>query len=200
MNNNLEDIFKRHKIWLDSENDDGRQLVLENINMEILTDEQMKLLCESVLIECNFTNLHLNNKDFYHIEMHSCTFNNNIFEVIYLIKSEINDTRFTDVTINNSNFSNAEFFDCNFSNCDIKNSTFINAGVWNPVFSECNFENVDFDNAYLENVRISKTKFKNPINLKKVKKLTLNIGTDKTPQLLNTEKSIEWIETNLILK
>ena len=47
----------------------------------------------------------------------------NLFRKVQLIKSEVNDTEFTDIDFECANISNAEFFDCIFLRCTFDNST-----------------------------------------------------------------------------
>ncbi|MGN0679809.1 MAG: pentapeptide repeat-containing protein [Oscillospiraceae bacterium] len=193
MKTELSQKFNSHREWLKSGGENGEQLILDNTTSEMLTCEQMQLLIDSVLIECSFSNIQLVENDFYHTEMHSCKFSNVGFCKTTFIKSEVNDTEFATVHFDNVNFSNSEFFDCIFTKCTFENSALISIGVWNSIFNECVFKNIDFDNAYLENATFSGVNFINPVNLDKATKITLNIGTSKSPKILSHENSINWI-------
>ena len=198
MDTNRNNIFSRHSIWIDSEGERGEQLVLEDIDIALLSDEQLKLLIDSVLSDCKFADISLIDKDFFHTEMYSCDFRNVTFINTLFTKSEINDTQFTSTRFTKSNFSNSELFDCDFSECVFEGSSFINAGFWNSRFHECTFTDIDFESAYFENIGLSDVRFINPINLTKVKKLIINVGTEIEPRLLSTEASINWIMEHCI--
>ena len=63
MDKNFTDMFTRHSIWIDSEGERGEQLVLEDIDIALLSDEQLKLLIDSVLSDCKFADISLIDKD-----------------------------------------------------------------------------------------------------------------------------------------
>lgn len=195
----MERSFNKHKEWLETEGESGEQLVLEFISSKQLTEEQFQLLTDSVLTECTFTDVRLNEIDFYHTEMYSCKFTGVSFCGTQFIKSEINDTEFSGSLFESASLSNAEIFDSIFSNCHFTHTTFISAGIWNTVFNNCVLTNIDFDNAYIKNVILVDSKIINPLNLDKATKIIINIGTVEKPVLLSHEESVKWIQEHTIL-
>lgn len=198
MHENLNNLFRNHIKWLDSEGKIGAQLVLENISSDQLAAEQLQLLTDSVLIECSFSNSSMDRIDLYHTELYSCRFTMSSFCETNLIKSEINDTNFINTSFDGTTFSKAEIFDCIFLRCAFKKSSFISAGIWNSKFDGCTFENIDFESVYVENVIFSNSSFINPINLEKATKLTINVGTADQPILLSQEESVKWIIDHIV--
>ena len=158
-----------------------------------MTSEQIQLLTDSVLTECSFADIKPDETDFYHTEMYSCRFKRVIFHKAQFIKSEINDTEFTDTCFISVSFSNAEIFDCVFLRCAFDDSYFLSTGIWNTAFKECTFTNIDFESAYIENVVFINPTFIKPVNLNKATKITINIGTAENPILLCHEESVKWI-------
>ena len=198
MNENISTLFEKHKKWLETEGESGEQLVLEGIDSELLSREQLRLLTDSILTECCFSDTELKEIDFYHSELYSCVFKKAFFCKSMLIKAEVNDTTFTDTRFENVSFSNAEMFDCTFNRCLFTKSTFVCVGIWNSVFNSCTFSDIDFDSAYLENIVVSDSKFINPINLDKATKIELNIGTAENPMILSHADSIKWIQEHSV--
>ncbi len=189
----LKKLFYEHKKWLESEGEDGEQLVLENICSNQLTNEQVSMLVDSVITDCTFNCIEYAEIDFYHTEFYSCNFSNVRLLSAQFAKSEINDTAFIDMVFENCNFINAEIFDCVLKNCELLEVTFASVGIWNTIFENCVFNEVDFENAYIENMNCLDSHFINPLNLEKATKIELNVGTKENPVMLNTKDSIEWI-------
>ncbi|MEE1316762.1 MAG: hypothetical protein U0K35_05990, partial [Prevotella sp.] len=74
MNSELNELFNRHSKWLKTAGRRGRQLTLDKIASEQLTDGQLLLLTDSFLTECSFKNIAPDGIDLYHTEMYSCKF------------------------------------------------------------------------------------------------------------------------------
>lgn len=198
MNSEMNELFNRHSKWLKTAGRRGKQLTLDKIASEQLTDGQLLLLTDSFLTECSFKNIAPDGIDLYHTEMHSCKFDDSMFRGAQFVKSEINYTEFTNTSFENANFDNAEFYDCIFRKCVFINSVLAGAGIWNSAFKECVFKNIDFDSICIDNAIFENCRYINPSNPENAVKLKLNIGTTDNPIPLSRENSIKLIKTETV--
>lgn len=199
MSKSINEQFDAHRKWLNSEIGDGEQLVLDGVNADQLLNEQLMLLTDAILIDCSFEDIQLNENDFYHTEMFDCEFKKVSFCKTQFVKSEINDTTFSDAILDCINLNKAELFDCCFNKCRFKDSSFICTGIWNSTFTDCVLTNIDFDGVYLENLLLINTQIINPINLENAAKITINIGAADSPNVLSHDDSIEWLKRHIIV-
>ena len=60
MSGSINEQFDAHRKWLNSENGDGEQLVLDGVNADQLLNEQLLLLTDAILIDCSFEDIQFN--------------------------------------------------------------------------------------------------------------------------------------------
>lgn len=194
MLSDISEAYNNHIIWLESEGRQGNQLTLDGFDMSELTDRQIKNFVDCFFTECNFENLILSELDFYHSEMFSCNFTNAGIDKTSFDKCEINYNNFTNTTIDTVSFHNAEIYECDFSSAILKNVNFAGASVWKSDFRKSHIVSIDFTAVDISEILVDdSTRFEKVLNLDLAHSISLNIGFDKSPVILENNVSLEWI-------
>lgn len=184
-----------HQIWLESVGENGKKLILDEINLEYF-DQSKFSLKEARLIGCSFDNMNLEAGNFILTWVCSSTFRNAWLQAANFYKGNVSY----------ANFSNSNLKNIKFTDCEIAETIFLGADLSNAELNICYFSSVDFrdsklDNAniedsFFEDVLVKGASFKNVKGIENANIISINIGTPEEPVTLDKEQAKRWIFEN----
>ncbi len=155
---------------------------LENISMKDWNNEQIKLLGNSFLSECNFSQMQLDGIDFYRAEIYSCNFQEARLKNVEFPKCEISYSDFSNSQLSRVSFHNAEGTEAVFNGAEMRFVSFAGAFLERADFRNCTMEKICFDDADLIEILISEEDLPFYSNLS-AHSVSVNIGTREEPKI-----------------
>lgn len=192
----MEELFIKHKEWLESQGQNGTQLILDNADM---TNAKLngKLLHEAKILECDFSNKCMAETDFENSLMCSSIFNYCTIDGCNFRKSDLQYSEFKNAKIMNTSFAKADLYEADFENATLSNSKMINACLYLANFSNVKFKNIDFSGTVFEETILVGAEFKNIIDIDGAIIKSINIGTFDNPIILLGDEAKKWIQNQI---
>ncbi|WP_338543784.1 pentapeptide repeat-containing protein [Paenibacillus tundrae] len=187
--------LESHQIWLESAGEDGKKLILDEINLEFIDLSKFSLK-EARLIGCSFDSVNFEVGNFILTWVCSSTFRN----------AWLKDANFYKANVSYADFSNSNLKNARFTDCESEETVFFGADLSNAELNICYFSSVDFrdsvlDNAniedsFFEDVLVNGASFRNVKGIEKANIISINIGSPEHPLTLEKEQAKRWIFEN----
>jgi len=184
-----------HQVWLESAGENGKKLILDEINLEYIDLSKFSLK-EARLISCSFDNVNLEAGNFILTWVCSSTFRN----------AWLKHASFYKANVSYANFSNSNLKNTKFTDCESEETVFLGADLSNADLNICYFSSVDFRDAVLDNANIEDSffedvlvkgaSFRNVKGIENANIISINIGTPEHPVTLDKEQAKKWIFEN----
>ena len=188
----MEELFLKHKEWLDSEGQSGAQLILENEDMKDVNIDG-KLLHDAKFLECDFIRKCITKTDFDNSLMCSSMFIYSLIRECNFRKADLQYADFKNAQILNTSFAKTDLDEADFENATLTNSKLINACLYLTNFSNVRFKNIEFSGAMFEETVLSGSEFENIVGIDDATIKSINIGTVDNPNILVGEEAKNWI-------
>ena len=170
--------IQEHVKWLESNKQEGRQLVFENEDLSFLTIIDVNL-SESIFKNCNlqravFKNVSLDmvylyHNDFSYTNISNTTFNNSVlknnifegtsFEDVQCSQTAFNSNSFKRVTFEKMKFDNSYFELNQYIESHFLDVKFINTVIMKDNNHNCKYERVDYIDSYISSIAIKNSSF-----------------------------------------
>ncbi|AZZ98502.1 P-loop NTPase fold protein [Pseudoalteromonas sp. R3] len=171
----LESVLSRHRLWLESNGDNGEIAnvsAISIVNTNLTNINFSHAIFEwSVLTGTDFSYSNLSSVNFRNVDASSCKFKkvdvvNADFENCKFKSASINSCKFSNSVFSGSNFSDSQLNDTVFLDCDFRNTKFVDAKMKecelkNSSFVGANFNSMNFDEAHLDSCNFSRANFSN---------------------------------------
>ena len=160
----LDELIIMHMNWLTSGGKNGRQLVLENIDMRNFEGLSDKKLTALKATSSTFAEMTLNGIEMQSARMEKCDFRKSLLVTADLRGSNFSGGLFNRADLSKANlmplkFKNADGTEyqipCNFSDCAMRHAIFTDAKLTDAVFTNADLSKADFTNADLRGADFS---------------------------------------------
>jgi uncharacterized protein YjbI with pentapeptide repeats len=192
-----------HRKWLDTREEEGKQLQLDGADLSELYLAEPHL-AEADLPRTNFDGALLSKADLYGAYLVGSSFRRACLDEARLEKAEISDTTlvgaslrslrgiradFTGADLRDADLSKANLFRARFTNADLRGTSFREASLASVSFNRADLTGADLTGALLDGmVLLSDTK-----GLEAVKADWINVGTNESPRILEGDKAKKWL-------
>lgn len=168
----LSTVFLKHKEWVDSAGESGKQINLDEVDMHGVKLEP-PLLEQGYFSACDFKGIKFDGIDFYQSEFYSCDFSDAVFTNCDFRKTTLDYSDFSGAAFIGCKFSRADAYQAKFCNCSFKECSFVGFNLMEADMSQTIFEAVDFDEAYIDKSNMEGATNISPKNLDKANHISI---------------------------
>lgn len=187
--------LESHQIWLESAGENGKKLILDEINLEYLDLSKFSFK-EARLIGCSFDSMNLEAGNFILTWVCSSTFRNAWLQAANFYKGNVSYADFSNSNLNNTKFTDCESAETIFLGADLSNAE-LNVCYFSSVdFRNSKLDNANIEDSFFEDVLVKGASFRNVRGIENANIISINIGTPEEPITLDKEQAKGWIFEN----